>query len=68
MKGMIELEICVLCVYNECDKLLKKVSMRTFISSSKLVYFPSFISMNLACIFLIDFHKNSLYIFTNEDS
>lgn len=60
MKGMIELAICVLCVYNEHDKLLKRVSMPSFISSSKLVYFPFFISMNLACIFLIDFHKNSL--------
>jgi hypothetical protein len=48
--------------------LLKRVSMPSFISSSKLVYFPFFISMNLASIFLIDFHKNSFYIFTNEDS
>lgn len=48
MKGMIELAICVLCVYNEHDKLLKRVSMASFISSSKLVYFPFFTSMNLA--------------------
>jgi hypothetical protein len=39
MKGMIELEICVLYVYNELDKLLKRVSMPSFISSSKLVVF-----------------------------